>query len=178
MLINFILFQVGWFACVLGGAHGDPWLGTGVALALVAFHLTRATLPVKEGALVVLCAGIGLAFDSTLVSAGWVRFPSGALVPGLAPPWIVALWMLFATTLNVSLRWLRGRPMAAAALGAIGAPLAYWGGARLGGMEFVAPIAATVALASGWAVLTPVLCRLAQRFDGYAPLADVVNLRE
>ena len=29
MLANFILFQLGWFACVLGGAHDRPWLGAG-----------------------------------------------------------------------------------------------------------------------------------------------------
>ena len=49
------------------------------------------------------------------------------------------------------------------------------GGARLGGMEFASPIAATVALAIGWAFLTPLLCRLALHFDGYAGDTDVVN---
>jgi hypothetical protein len=82
------------------------------------------------------------------------------------------MWMLFATTLNVSLRWLRRYPLAAIALGAIGGPLAYWAGARLGAMEFAAPVAATAALAFGWALLTPLLVWLAQRFDGYAPLVD------
>jgi hypothetical protein len=33
----------------------------------------------------------------------------------------------------------------------------------------VAPVAATAALALGWAVLTPLLLRLARRFDGYPP---------
>jgi hypothetical protein len=124
---------------------------------------------------VLTCAGIGLVFDSALIGAGWVRYPSGTLVTGLAPQWIVAMWMLFGTTLNVSLAWLRPLPRAAAALGAIGGPLAYWGGARLGGMEFVVPFDATAALAVGWAVVTPMLCRVARRFDGFAARADAVN---
>jgi hypothetical protein len=70
----------------------------------------------------------------------------------------------------VSLLWLRRHTFAAIALGAIGGPLANWGGARLGAMEFLAPVAATAALAIGWAVLTPLLVRLARRFDGYAPV--------
>jgi hypothetical protein len=172
ILSNFILFQIGWFACVLGGAYDLPWAGTGVALAIVALHLVRARRRRDELTLVVIAAAIGAVFDSALVLAGWVAYHSGTLVSGTAPHWLVAMWMLFAATLNVSLRWLRRLPLAGAALGAVGGPLAYWGGARLGAMEFLAPTAATVALAIGWAVLTPCLCRLAQRFDGYpAPVA-------
>jgi hypothetical protein len=169
MLANFILFQIGWFACVLGGANDRPWLGTGIALAIVAWHVGRARRPRDEMILVLLSAVIGAVADSVPVAADWVRYASGTLVPGTAPVWLVAMWMLFATTLNVSLRWLQRYPLAASALGAIGGPLAYWGGARLGAMEFVAPVAATVALAVGWAVLTPLLVRLARRCDGYAP---------
>ena len=170
MLANIILFQVGWFACVLGGAGDRPWLGAGIALAIVAWHVGRARRPRDEAILAVISAAIGAAADSALVFAGWVVYASGTIVAGTAPVWLVVMWMLFATTLNVSLRWLRGRTLAAIALGAIGGPLAYWAGARLGAMEFVAPVAATTALAAGWAALTPLLVWLARRFDGCAPM--------
>jgi len=169
VLANFLLFQIGWFACALGGAQDRPWLGTGIALAIVAWHVGRARRPREELILVLISAGIGAAADSALVAIGWVVYASGTIVPGTAPVWLVAMWMLFATTLNVSLRWLRRYPLAAIALGAVGGPLAYWAGARLGAMEFVAPVAATAALAIGWAVLTPLLVGLARRFDGCAP---------
>jgi hypothetical protein len=45
VLANFILFPIGWFACVLcvlGAAHDRPWLGTGIALAIVGLHVGRA----------------------------------------------------------------------------------------------------------------------------------------
>jgi hypothetical protein len=170
-LANFIAFQIGWFACALGGAHGWPWLGTAIALVIVSWHVVRAVRPGAEACLLLACAGIGAAFDSALVAAGWVSYPSGTLVRGTAPHWLVAMWPLFGTTLNVSLRWLRKSLPAAALLGAIGGPLAYWGGERLGGMTFVEPLAATAAMAVGWMVLTPVLVLLATRFDGYAPSA-------
>ena len=51
---------------------------------------------------------------------------------GLAPYWIVALWMLFATTLNVTFRWLQPRPALAAALGAVFGPVSYIAGAAVG----------------------------------------------
>ena len=77
--------------------------------------------------------------------------------------------MVFATTLNVSLRRLRRFPWLAVVLGGIAGPLAYWGSARLGAVEFVAPFAATAALAVGWSALTPALLTIARRFDGVAP---------
>ena len=43
--------------------------------------------------------------------------------------------MVFATTLNVSLRRLRRFLFAAVVLGGIVGPLAYWGGARLGALD-------------------------------------------
>jgi len=66
----------------------------------------------------VVGSGIGAVADSALIATDWVRYASGTVVPGTAPVWLVAMWMLFATTLNVSLRWLRRYALAAIALGA------------------------------------------------------------
>jgi hypothetical protein len=178
MLANFILFQLGWLACVLGGAYDRPWLGSGAAMLVVGWHLARARQPGREGALVLIAAAIGVVFESALIALGWVRYPYGTLVAGTAPVWLVAIWMVFATTLNVSLRRLRRFPRVAIVLGAIVGPLAYWGSARLGAMEFVAPLAATAALAVGWAALTPALVTIARRFDGVAPAVAPRLVRE
>ncbi|MGB7931118.1 MAG: DUF2878 domain-containing protein, partial [Gammaproteobacteria bacterium] len=80
--------------------------------------------------------------------------------------WIVAMWVLFASTLNVSLRWLRGRWMLATLLGAVAGPLAYYAGAKLGGVVITEPLPAFTALAAGWAAFVPLLIRLSTRFDG------------
>ena len=95
-------------------------------------------------------------------------FDSGVLLQGLAPYWMVALWAIFATTLNVSLRWLRGRAVLAAALAAVGGPAAYYAGAQLGALKLVAPGAALAAIGAGWAVIAPALLAAARRVDGYA----------
>ncbi len=168
MLSNVILFQLGWFACVLGAAHGFAWAGALAAMLIVAWHVARAHSPRRELALAACAALLGVAFESLLAQTGWVRFGSGMLIEGTAPYWMVALWGLFATTLNVSLRGLRARPWLGAMLGAIGGPLAYYAGARLGALEFAAAGAALAAIAFGWAILTPVLFRAALRLDGYA----------
>jgi hypothetical protein len=167
--VNLVAFQVGWFACVLGGAHDLPWAGVATVVALVFLHIATAPRPAAKLRLIVMAAALGAVWDSALVWLGWISFASGSLIAGTAPVWIVALWALFATTLNVSLRALQDRPLLAAALGAIAGPLAYYAGIKLGAVELLHPYAALAALAVGWAAFTPLLLRLAKRCDGGAP---------
>lgn len=77
------------------------------------------------------------------------------------------MWMLFATTLNRSMGWLKGKLMLATVLGGIAGPMSYIAGQKLGGMQFVEPVAALVFLAVGWAAVMPVLMILASRLDGF-----------
>ncbi len=170
LALNFLLFQLGWFACVLGGAHQLPWFGVGVAGAIVLLHLRLAAEPRRELALIAAAGALGAVWDSALVATGLLAYPSGLLHPSLAPVWIIAMWMLFATTPNLSLRWLKGRPWLAAACGAVAGPLAYLGGEALGGVRFNAPAAGLAALALGWSLLLPLLMGAAVRLNGFAPL--------
>ncbi len=166
MVANALAFQIGWFACVLGGAHQLPWAGTLIAALIVAWHLRHARRPAREFALLVAVGALGAVWDSLLVAAGWLVYPSGTLLTNTAPHWIVAMWVLFASTLNVSLRWLRGRWLIAIFVGAAAGPLAYYAGAKLGGVVMSEPLPAFTALALGWATFMPLLIKLSTRFDG------------
>jgi hypothetical protein len=168
ILINAATFQVGWLCCVLAGANQVPWLGTATALLIVIWHVLGANDGRKELSLILVAVCIGAAWDSLLVYAGWLQYPSGTLISGTAPHWIVAMWALFATTLNVSLRWLKNRPLPGAVLGAVAGPAAYYAGYKLGGVEFPDTATAMLVLAAGWAVLMPLLMSLSNRFDGRA----------
>lgn len=172
-LTNFVAFQIGWFACVLGGAHHWPWLGTAVSAGVIAWHCRRARAPGRELKLVLLSGLVGLVLDSSLVSLGLIRYVSGTLIEGLVPHWIVAMWMIFATTLNVTFRWLKRRWLLAAVLGAAAGPLAYFGGARLGAAEFVGNTpTALAAIAVVWSIGMPLLLWLSGQFDGIADRRD------
>ena len=168
MLVNIACFQAGWFACVLGAAYGMPWLGPLVALPVIALHLYQADNSRPEIALLLIAAGLGSLFDQSLLSLGLIRFTSGSLHGYLLPLWMLTLWLLFATTLNVSLRWMRGRPFVAIVFGLIGGPLAYLGGAKLGAMELLQTATLIAALAIGWGVFMPALQWLSTRLDGFA----------
>jgi hypothetical protein len=167
MLANAVLFQLGWFACVLGAARGQPWAGTVLAVCIVAWHIRCAARPADEIRLLALAVLIGAVWDSLLVTLGWIAYPSGTLLSGAAPYWIVALWALFATSLNVSMRWLKQRWWLAVLLGAVCGPLSYWAAVRLGAVEFVRPVRAIVALLLGWSMIMPALMLLSQRYDGF-----------
>ena len=168
VLANVLLFQAAWLAGVLGAAHGRPWLGPVAALATVVWHLARARRALPEALLVAAALALGAVFESLLVLGGWLRFDTGVIAAVIAPAWMIALWAVFATTLNVSLRVLHRRRAVAAALGAVAAPLAYYAGSRLGAVEFVNVGVALAVIAAGWVVLMPVLVSLAARLDGYA----------
>ena len=167
-LINYVVFQAGWIACVWGAATGRPWLGLLVVASVVVMHLLMARRPGREAGLLLVCAAVGLVFESALLWSGWVAYPNGSWLPGVAPYWMIALWVLFGTTLNLSMRSLRSRPWLSAVLGAIGGPASYLAGEGLGAMSLLQPTPALVTLALGWALMLPPLFRLAARFDGFA----------
>jgi len=171
VLVNLISFQIGWFFCVLSAAAGWPWAGTSVAAVVVALHVSRAALPMQELKLIAKAVLVGLIWDSLLVNLGLITFPSGLLFTFAAPHWILALWAMFATTLNVSLRWLRRRWVVAALLGSASGPLSYWAGAKLGALVLPDVLSALLILGLGWAVMTPLLLARAQRHDGISAAA-------
>lgn len=176
LVINFIAFQIGWFAVVLSAAAYMPWLGVAIAASVVTLHLARAERPRGELTLLAICGVAGALWDSLLVTLGWVSYPSGIFLNGFAPFWIIMMWLLFATTLNVSLGWLKGRPLLAAGFGLVGGPLSYMAGQKLDAIVLIEPFAAITALAIGWALMMPLLLVLAERYNGVKAVAADASL--
>ena len=83
--------------------------------------------------------------------------------PVATPMWFFALYALLATTLNASLGWLRGRPVLAAVLGAIGGPLAYYAGARIGAITLTGESLAVLGIL--WAGLMPGMIWTSRRIN-------------
>jgi hypothetical protein len=166
LLANLAIFDIAWLSSVVGGAQEMPWLGPLAVLIALMFHLQTARNWTEEILLILSCAIIGAVFDSFLVVSGWVTYKVGLFSDYLAPYWIITMWMLFATTLNVSMRWLRGKPWLAALFGLAGGPTTYLTGEKLGGIVLSNQPAALVALAIGWAIMMPMLMWLSETLDG------------
>ena len=152
---NFVAYQLAWFAVLISAGFGMAWAGATVAILVATVHLALRRDPL-ELRLIALAAGIGLLVDSTLAITGQVRFVA-AWPAGFAPYWMLSLWIVFATTLNHSLRWLMNRPVAAALAGASGGPLAYLAGAKLGALTIVTPAVTLPFIALLW---TPAMITL------------------
>ena len=167
-LVNFAVFQAAWFAAVLGAAHQMALWGTMAVLAAFAWHLTVSARPAEEAKLFGLVCLIGFVIETGNALLGHVAYPSGQPVATLAPYWMVALWGLLAITLNVTMRWMKGRYLFAALLGAVAGPASFVSGVKLGGAQFIAITPALVTMACTWALLMPALVWLSMRFDGVA----------
>jgi Protein of unknown function (DUF2878) len=167
-LINFILMQLGWFAAILGAAHHQAWIGSAAAVAIVMQHCFRAEQPLLELKLIAIAFGVGFVLDSALSSAGLIEFTSGVLVPGLTAHWMLGLWVVFATAMTTSLQWLMKRPLWAMLFGAVGGPLAYFSGAKLGAIQITSELAYVV-IAVGWAAAMALFSAVIQRLSVNEP---------
>jgi len=164
--IYFVVGQAGWFACILSAAHGSPWIGAIVVAILLAAHLARVSQPRQECKFLAFVVATGTLWDSALVRLHLLGYPSGFLIAGFAPYWIIALWALFGGQFNTTYNWLKSRPAVAALLGAIAGPVSFRAGASLGAVQFIRPIPAALTLAVGWAVILPLLVFVSRRWDG------------
>jgi hypothetical protein len=150
-LINAGLFQLGWFACVLGGNSLWLLLAGGALLA----HLLWVSRSLAQVRLIAVVCVLGSTVDSLLLNAGVFAFKQ----PGvLIPFWLVLLWALLAITLNHCLAWTAKPLWRAILLGAIGGPLSYYAGQRLGAVQFPLGLWPTLlGLSLLWAGLFPLL---------------------
>ncbi len=169
---NFLLYQFGWFACVLGLAWDLQWLGATIALCLVGIHFWLATDRAVQVKLVCLAAGVGLIVDCLQLQIGVFSFPRGALRDWLPPASIVVLWIQFATTFRYSMRWLSGRYWLCTIFGLVGAPLAFFAGERLGAIEFLSPRLLNFAILGVlWSIAVPLLINLSDHLASRVAIA-------
>jgi hypothetical protein len=162
-MLNFVLFQTGWFACVLAGAHGVSVAAVAAAGVVMGVSLWWFSANrVSDAGLFLAVALIGFCVDTVHLRLGVFALIGDPRFSHLCPLWLVALWAMFGTTLRGSLSWLTGRYWLAALLGAVAGPLSYLGGAKLGAVTLHPNRAFSVAaLAVGWAFVMPLLIRLA-----------------
>ena len=168
LILNLTAFQAGWLAAVLGAAQGLAWLGPTAAALAIALHLGMAHRPSREVRLLLAAVVVGVILEQVLLLAGYTHYPGD---PRWVPIWMIAFWPLFATTLNVSLAWLKPRRRLAVIAGAVAGPLAYAAGEALGAIRLEGH--ALPAIALGWAVALPLLLALASRWNGCVAAREI-----
>ena len=162
-ITNFILFQIAWFAAIIGGASGWPLLGSVPALVVVAIHLfVNRNQWSREAVLIVGVTLLGVIVETGFVSLGALHYAGTSAV--LPPIWIVALWFAFGTLPHGSLSWLSRRVWLQLFLGAVFGPLSYLGGVKLGAATMPVPMMGSIIIISvGWALAMVVMFQMADR---------------
>lgn len=162
-LANFVLFQAGWFLCVLGASRRWPFASVAAGPAMLAVTALLSRRPWRTVMMVLVCTGLGVLIDGSLIVRGFVQVPPGAPAVAGVPLWIGSLWLLFASTFDGSLRWLTGRPMLAFVFGAVGSPLSYLAAQRLGAVSLRPGFSTLAVIGTAWGVLMVVQLWIAPR---------------
>jgi hypothetical protein len=160
---NILLFQVGWFICILCGSY---WALSYTVVVLL-LHFYCSPVRVSDLLAIALSVLIGFAHDSILIRGGYIHFVESASWP---PIWLVCLWALLGATLNHSLRWIYPRPLLSAGFGVIGGPLSYLAGVKLSSAQWSSPLVEVVPIiATLWLLVLPLHRFLSMRIKPYVP---------
>lgn len=147
---------------MLGAGNGVPWLAVVVVPLVLVVTMILADDWKRELTIALGAAVMGFVFDSALVAFGVFQPVPYGLPHPFSPVWMILLWVNQATTLNGCMAWLRGRYLWGALFGALGGPLAYLGGAKLGAAALPSGMNLVI-LAVAWAVAFPALLLMASR---------------
>lgn len=176
-IVNFAIFNIVWFACVLGAANNLGWAGPLALACFAGWQLAVSHDHVGDIRLMGAAALIGWVVDTSYLQTGMLYYAAPVPDMNIAPWWIVSLWLNFALILNHSLRWLQAYPLLAAALGFVGGPLAYYGGVELEAVFLnQPPIIAYSVMGVVWAVVTPLLIWVARVTRVPEVIAEPVHL--
>ena len=151
-VLNFVVFQTGWLICIL-----YPGLAAaGLVLAFLVLHFVLVSQKrMSELQFIGLGTVLGAALDLLWFRTGILASADGEVF--LTPPWLVAIWAIFMTTLNHSLSWIGRKTWLPFVLAPMAGPFAYWSAAQLGAVTLPALIPSLTALAVGWLVMFPLL---------------------
>lgn len=149
-ILNLIIYQLTWFICVFGG-NSLAW----IPLIFLGVHISLSQCKKADIILIISLFIIGIVIDGTLKALGLFSFTSDSFP---IPYWLMVIWLALATLPNHSLAWMKKRLFLSAFFGALGGPLAYWAGVRLGAASFDWPLLQSiVTIAVVWALLWPLV---------------------
>lgn len=158
--LNIVLCNLFWFGCVIGSYQLIWLVGPLVliyCLLLVIFTQINATQ-------LVIPALLGILVDSILSLTGVFVFEPNSFMP--LPSWLMTLWFVFVSTLPLSFALLRKHIALTVLVGAVGFPVSYATGERLGSVAFgVEYFTALAILSFIWAVGLPLLVYLSSKLE-------------
>lgn len=164
VLVNAMLFNLVWLACVAGSAKQLLWPAIISCIILAIYQLSPTRRHPNDIKLIYVSMLLGVIVDTIWIQMGYMDFTDKRPFQFLAPAWIIILWVGFGLTINHSLKWLTLHPLLPALTGAIAAPLTYFGGIKIGAVEYTASVAeVSTGLAIVWALALTLLVEIGKK---------------
>ncbi len=155
-LVNAAIFDLGWFVCTF---FGDRVAVSYTIAALMVHFLWMVERSSWRFESVVILSYLVL---GVVIESLYLYF--GVIISDRLPIWILMLWVLFATLLNHSLSWFKGRAMLAAVLTAIAAPWSYYAGAAINDAVELGQLSFSLSvIAISWAIVIALTYYLLKR---------------
>lgn len=155
LILNIVLFQIGWFACILLSPHWAYISCVSILSAHFIWVVPKGRRMTEAGALIKVLV-VGAVLEVLYFRWAVLIREDGILFP---PIWLLLIWLMFATTFSHSLVWLRSKLYLAVIFAAIAAPMSYYAGAQLNTqVSFNASSTMSVMVISiTWALVFPLL---------------------
>ncbi|MBA3238851.1 MAG: DUF2878 domain-containing protein [Parachlamydiaceae bacterium] len=154
---NALFFYIGWLVCMYEAVGKYPLIGPLVVGGILIYHFIVTNEKKSDLIICLALAFLGTIVDSVYVAIGMLEYQGGfEYFPNIAPLWITSLWVLYGTSVNHSLKWMRCSVFVAAAMGAGGAISSYLAGLKLEAVNFLWEewLVLTV-IGTVWAIVVP-----------------------
>ena len=159
IVLNLVIFQIGWMVCVLGG----DMYALVYTLGAVLIHQLVLVENKTEWQFIAIVTAVGCLWDSLMAMSGVMIYADASFI-GI-PLWLICLWILFAMTFMHALYWLRRYLWLAAVFAGVFGPLSYWLGDELSRADVGAPLIMSLTImGAGWAILFSAGMYLTSRF--------------
>lgn len=165
LIFNFIGLQITWAACAYGATHAMPMLGAYIGFSYVVLHFIFSDMRLRDLKIMLIIGALGILIDCILTEINILSFPhyGSHLLP--IPPWLMALWFVFALMVPYSLYWLKKNLKIACIAGAIGGSFSYFLGHQLGALQLAEPITKSLGLyLIIWGIIFPLALKIVERF--------------
>jgi len=164
-VLNYIGFNAGWAATVWGAGNGLYWLGPLATLVFVPLHIGLSPNPRGEARLLLVLAVLGTILETGFMMTGVVTYRGTLSGYPLVPFYITTLWMMYGSTLNHSMGWMRRSWQLALVAGLVFGPFSYIVAERLGAVTLEGGFISLVILALAWGPANAGSVALAMRFE-------------
>jgi hypothetical protein len=158
-LIQFILFQMQWWCCVLGAKYSFVWPAVVfiIAIWLIEIFILRWRWP--QIRIILLGTLLGVFLDSAQTFLGIITFPTTSLILNyLIPVWLIMLWLAFNSWVFIS-SWLKEHKILVSIGTLVLAPASYWAGSQLGVIDLPYGLLSLCSIASCWLLFINLVLR-------------------